>query len=40
MEPKKIGIFLRELRKEKGLTQAQLAEQLRMSDLSLRKAPM
>ena len=32
MDSKKIGIFLRELRKEKGLTQAQLAEQLRMSD--------
>ena len=32
MEPKKIGLFLKELRKEKKLTQGQLAEHLNMSD--------
>ncbi len=31
MDAKKIGIFLRELRKEKGLTQEQLAEVLNVS---------
>ncbi len=32
MDQKKIGIFLKQLRKEKGLTQAQLAEKLNVSD--------
>jgi len=32
MDQKKIGLFLKELRKEKGLTQGQLAEHLNMSD--------
>lgn len=31
MDAKKIGTFLRELRKEKGLTQEQLAEVLHVS---------
>ncbi len=31
MDAKKIGTFLRELRKEKGLTQEQLAEVLNVS---------
>ena len=31
MDTKKIGIFLKELRKEKGLTQEQLAEKLLVS---------
>lgn len=31
MDAKKIGVFLRELRKEKGLTQEQLAEILHVS---------
>ena len=32
MDQKKIGLFLKELRKEKTLTQSQLAEQLNVSD--------
>ena len=32
MDQKKIGLFLKELRKEKGMTQGQLAEHLNMSD--------
>lgn len=32
MDQKKIGLFLKELRKEKELTQSQLAEQLNVSD--------
>lgn len=32
MYQKKIGLFLKELRKEKELTQSQLAEQLNVSD--------
>lgn len=32
MDQKKIGLFLKELRKEKRLTQGQLAEHLNMSD--------
>ncbi len=32
MDQKKIGLFLKALRKEKGLTQGQLAEHLNMSD--------
>ena len=32
MDQKRIGSFLRELRKEKELTQGQLAEQLNVSD--------
>ena len=32
MDQKKIGLFLKELRKEKTLTQRQLAEQLNVSD--------
>ena len=35
MEQKKIGSFLKELRNEKGLTQAQLAEQLNVSNRSV-----
>ena len=35
MDQKKIGIFLKELRKEKGLTQAQLAEQFKVSDRTI-----
>ena len=35
MEQKKIGLFLKELRKEKGLTQGQLAEQLNVSDRTI-----
>ena len=32
MDQKKIGLFLKQLRKEKTLTQSQLAEQLNVSD--------
>ena len=32
MEQKKIGLFLRELRKEKELTQEQLAEKFKVSN--------
>ena len=32
MDQKKIGIFLKELRKEKGITQEQFAEELNVSD--------
>ena len=32
MDQKKIGLFLKELRKEKELTQSQLAEHLNVSD--------
>ena len=35
MEQQKIGQLLKELRKEKGLTQAQLAEQFGVSDRSV-----
>lgn len=35
MEQKKIGLFLKELRKEKGLTQGQLAEQINVSDRTI-----
>ena len=32
MDQKQIGLFLKELRKQKGITQGQLAEQLNVSD--------
>ena len=32
MEQRKIGLFLKELRKEKGITQVQLAEQFNVSN--------
>ena len=35
MDQKKIGSFLKELRKEKGLTQEQLAERLKVSSRSV-----
>ena len=38
MDQKKIGSFLKELRKEKGLTQEQLAEYLEVSRQSVSKS--
>ena len=35
MDQKKIGSFLKELRKEKGMTQEQLAEVLRVTNRSI-----
>ena len=35
MDQKQIGLFLKELRKQKGLTQGQLAEMLGVSDRSV-----
>ena len=35
MDQKKIGLFLKELRKEKGLTQQQLAEIMNVSNRSI-----
>lgn len=37
MDNQKLGIFITELRKEKGLTQAQLAQKLNVTDKAVSK---